>query len=721
MKGKYLTGLLLTLIVIVLTVFVASNGIGDKKIGSMKDINLGLDLAGGVSITYATVKEDPTDQEMDDTKYKLNQRISASGYTEGEVYREGNNRINVDIPNVSDPEKVLEELGQPGDLKFVDSEGVIAITGSDVKDAYSAKNPDGLGYVVVLELNAEGKDKFATATANNIGKPIYILYNGETIMQPTVSTAITEGTATISGMGTVEEANDLATYIRIGALPLELTELRSNVVGAKMGQDAISTSLFAAAVGLVLLFIFMIVYYRLPGFAASIALAFYAALVVVLINLFDLTLSLPGIAGMILSVGMAVDANVIIFARIKEELAAEKTLRASVRAGFRKATSSIVDGNVTTLISALVLYIMGTGPIKGFAQTLALGIIVSMFTALVVTRILLVCFVELGLNKKALFGVGQFTKVFDVLERRKMFFAISCAVILIGIIMLPVNGVKDGSILNYDIEFSGGTSTLVTTNEVLFDSIEELEERIQPIVKEVTGDASPQMNVVQGVEGQGQFVIKTLTLNTEKSVALRDALKEELQIGDDQIESESISATIGSEMRRDAIIAVIIASIGILIYIAIRFHDVRFGLAAVIALIHDVFVVFAVYTLFFIPINNSFIAAMLTIIGYSINDTIVVFDRIRENQKIMKRGDYKGVINGSISQTLSRSINTSLTTFVMVLVLNIFGVASIREFALPLMVGILSGTYSSIFIASPLWFMMKKKQEAKLNRSEANA
>ncbi len=719
MKGKSLIGLILTLVVIAASLTVAVTGLGENRTGSARDINLGLDLAGGVSITYTTVKEDPTEQEINDTIYKLNQRITQSGYTEGEVYREGDKRINVDIPNVSDPNKVLEELGKPGDLKFVDMEGVIAITGSDVKDANASKDPDGLGYIVILDLNEEGKQKFAEATTANVGLPIMIVYNGEVIMSPTVQTPITNGTANITGMTNIDEANDLATYIRIGALPLELQELRSNVVGAKMGQDAINTSVRAALFGIVLVFLFMIGIYRLPGLAASVALAFYAALVIILLSALNLTLTLPGIAGMILSVGMAVDANVIIFSRIKEEIGLGKTLKAAIKAGFRKATSAILDGNVTTLIAATVLYIMGTGPIRGFAQTLALGIVVSMFTALVITRILLNGLVGAGIKNKKLYGIGHEARIFDIIERKRLWFGISVIIIVLGFVFLPIHKGTDDQIMNYDIEFIGGTSTLVTTEEVIFDSLDSLQEGVQDLVVEATGDETPQMNIVRGVDGKGQFVIKTKALDTETGIKLREAFIDELDITAEDIESESISPTISTEMRRDAIIAVIVASIGILIYVTFRFHDFRFGLSAVIALLHDVLIVFTVYSVLYIPINNSFIAAMLTIVGYSINDTIVLFDRVRENQKSMRRGDYRGVINVSISQTISRSINTSLTTFIMVFVLNLLGVAAIKEFALPLMVGIVSGTYSSIFIASPLWYLFKKTEEAKIQKAHS--
>jgi SecD/SecF fusion protein len=357
---------------------------------------------------------------------------------------------------------------------------------------------------------------------------------------------------------------------------------------------------------------------------------------------------------------------------------------------------------------------MGTGTIRGFAQTLALGIVISMFTALVVTRFVLTSFVNMGISNKSMYGIAHESRVFDIIERKRFWFGVSIALIAIGLAFLPIHNETKDDMLNYDIEFVGGTSTLVTTGEVMFDTPESMQARLKDLVVKATGDVTPQMNIVKGVDGQGQFVIKTKAIDTQTGVVLREALTSELNIPNENIESKSISATISTEMRRDAIIAVVIASIGILIYVTFRFHDFRFGLAAVIALIHDVFIVFAVYSVLYIPVNNSFIAAMLTIVGYSINDTIILFDRVRENQKSMRRGDFKGVINKSVGQTFSRSINTSFTTFIMVFVLYLLGVQAIKEFALPLMIGIISGTYSSIFIASPLWYMFKKKEEAKM-------
>jgi SecD/SecF fusion protein len=713
MKGKSVIKLVLSLIVIAGAIYLAINGVGTNNTAGAEDIKLGLDLAGGVSVTYKTVIDDPTATEMSDTIYKLKKRTDQQGYIEADIYQEGSNRINVDIPGVEDANAVLEELGEPGSLEFIDEDGDIIVTGNDVLTATTFKDSSDLSspYKIQLELNDEGKEKFSQGTLENKNKIIYIVYNDEVVMSPTVNDQISNGIATISGFDSYEEADEIAAIIRIGALPLELEELRSNVVGATLGQDAINTSLLAGLLGLGFIFLFMIVIYRVPGLVATFALGLYASLMIICISIFNVTLTLPGIAGIILSIGMAVDANVIIFARVREELASGKTIKAAVKSGFEKATSAILDGNVTTLIASIVLYLMGTGTIKGFAITLGLGIIVSMFTALVVTRILLTSIVGIFGKNKTLYGVAHSGKTIQVVEKRRIWFAVSIIVIAVGIIMMPVNYVKDGSILNYDIEFAGGTSTIVSVDDdSAYDSYEALETDLKELVVTATGDETPQF---QNVKDVNQFIIKTYSLTQEQRLALQTALTEKYQIGTDSIEMETISATISSEMRRDAIIAVVIAAICILLYITFRFHDFRFGLSAVIALMHDILVVFTVYSVLGIAINNSFIAAMLTIVGYSINDTIVLFDRVRENQKSMKRGDFKGVVDLSISQTIGRSINTSLTTFVMVLMLYMLGVASIKEFALPLMVGILSGTYSSIFIASPLWFLFKKKEEAK--------
>lgn len=722
MKGKSYLGIILSILVIAGAIYLAMVGIGEKHTGSAKDISLGLDLEGGVSITYTTVKdannENPEATAVDDTVYKLQKRLDEKGYTEGEVYKEGADRITVAIPGVTDANKVLEELGQMGLLEFIDEAGVVLLTGADVENAIAQNTPTNVQspYNIGLELNEQGKQKFADATTANVGKVIYIYYNGVEIMHPSVEEPILDGNAQISRLNSMEEASAIASTIRIGALPLELEELSSNVVGAKMGQDAIKTSVKAGLIGILVVFLFMIFFYRLPGLVADITLAFYAGLMIIIISFGNITLTLPGIAGIILSIGMAVDANVIIFARIREELAQDKTLRASVKAGYKKAFSAIFDGNITTFIAALILFFMGTGPIRGFAMTLGLGIVVSMFTALIVSRIIMTSLVNIGFRNKVLYGLPKELRTIKVTEKIKNWFTISLIVIVVGCVMMVVNLATTGKVLIEDIEFAGGTSTVVSLPAgVSYDSYEALETDVKEMVITATGDETPQFQNVKGVD---QFIIKTTTLDTTQRIALEDALKAKYSIGTESIESQSISATISTEMKKDAIIAVLLATLFILVYVTFRFKDYRFGVSSVIALFHDIFIVIAVYAVFKINIDNAFIVAILTILGYSINDTIVVFDRIRENQKHMKRGDFHGVVNSSVTQTLSRSINTSLTTFLMILFLYIFGVQSIKDFALPLMVGIVSGTYSSIFVASPLWYLFKKKEESKIQKAQ---
>ena len=436
---------------------------------------------------------------------------------------------------------------------------------------------------------------------------------------------------------------------------------------------------------------------------------------VLLLNGFDITLTLPGIAGIILSIGMAVDANVIIFARIREEIATGKTVKSAMKIGFQKALSAIIDGNVTTLIAAAVLYFMGTGTVKGFAQTLALGIAVSMFTALFVTRMILNAFYAAGLKDEKFYGRAKEHKSIDFLGKKGLFFALSAVVIIGGFAAMGIYSSKTGNALNYSLEFKGGTSTNVTFNEDM--SIEELDEKVVPKIEEISKDANVQ---TQKVQGTNQVIFKTVTMEVEQRDELSSWLEEEFAVDPDTITTETISSTISSEMRANAVVSVLVSAVCMLIYVALRFKDVRFGASSVAALLHDVLVVLAFYAIARVSVGNTFIACMLTIVGYSINATIVIFDRIRENLKAGgSRAELKAVVNGSISQTLSRSIFTSLTTFVMVAVLYVMGVSSVKEFALPLMVGIACGTYSSVCLAGAFWYLLRTKL-AKKDKKEAN-
>lgn len=713
-NGNGFLRLVAVVVAIAVFAYIAVVGVGFEQTGSANDIKLGLDLAGGVSITYQTVESNPSATDMSDTIFKLRKRAQTYS-TEAEVYQEGTNRINVDIPDVSDANAVLEELGKPGSLSFRDPDGNEVLTGADVKSAEagirSASNSDSGKdeYVVNLVFTDEAAKTFGELTAANVGKVISIYYDGKAVSEPTVQEAITGGKCEISGQSSYEEAEILASTIRIGSLSLELEEIRSSVVGAKLGSDAIQSGLKAGAIGLAIIIIFMIAFYGIPGVAASLALILYVLWTIILLSGFDITLTLPGIAGIVLTIGMAVDANAIIFARIREELDTGKTVRLAIKDGFSKALSAILDGNITTLIAAAVLYLLGTGTVKGFATTLAMGTVLSMFTALTVTRFILYGFYYMGIQDPKLYrkskeGAKKFNM--DIISKKKVLFGIAGTVIAVGIIAMIVHGpVMGEGIFNYGHEFKGGTSTTITFDEKL--SLEEVQQDIVPIFEDVIGGADVQ---VQTVAGTNEVIFKTKTMTTEQRESLEDKLIEAKGIDRSAIQEETISATISSEMKRDAILAVCISAILMLIYITIRFRNVRVASSTVMALIHDVFVVLTCYALFRWTVGNTFIACMLTVVGYSVNDTIVVFDRMRENSRAMKRKEtLADAINKSISQVMVRCLSSSFTTLVMLVCLMIFGVSTIREFAIPLTVGIIAGFFSSVFLAGNMWHTLQKE------------
>jgi len=682
----------------------------------MGKIKLGLDLAGGVSITYQTVQQNPSDEDMADTIYKLQQRVQNYS-TEAEVYREGGNRINIDIPGVSDANAILDELGKPGSLLFVDPQGQTVLTGDQVATAKAGiiDNNGKSEYVVSLTFTDEGSKAFAEATAKLIGQRIAIIYDNVVYSNPTVQTAITGGNAQITGMTSYDEAKNLASTIRIGSLSLELEELRSNVVGAKLGQTAISTSMKAAVVGFVVLAAFMIGAFLLPGAASVIALALYIILEILLLSAFEITLTLPGIAGIILSIGMAVDANVIIFTRIKEEIALGKSVYESINSGFKKALSAIIDGNVTTLIAAAVLYVRGSGTVKGFAQTLALGIILSMFTALFVTKFILKAFYNVGLDDVKFYGKKPDRESINFVGMRKITLSVAAVVLIIGVIFAGVNKSQIGGFFNYGLDFKGGTSTNVTFNKDY--SLEEISKEIVPVVESVTGEAGTQ---TQKVQGTNQVIIKTRSLSLDEREKLNKALADKFGVDAEKITAESISGAVSSEMKKDAVVATVLATILMLIYIWIRFRDFSFAAGSILALLHDVFIVISCYAIFRWSVGSTFIACILTILGYSINATIVIFDRIRENKAILSKSTAKEeLINKSVTETLTRSIYSSLTTFITIFILFLMGVPSIREFALPIMVGIVAGTYSSVFLSSVFWYLLSNKFDKKIEEKKA--
>ena len=686
-KSNAIITLLVFLAVLAGVTFIDVKGIdGNGKVAA-SDITLGLDLAGGVSITYEVVgDEEPSATDLADTKRKLEERVYNYS-NEAQVYLEGNDRINVEIPGVTDANAILEELGNPGTLYFlaqkgsdgndnysqtivqdedgnaslayvlnrsideIVADGCVVLNGSDIKSAEAVPYQDSQtgntsSYCIDLLLNDEGRQKFADATtsAYQNGETIAIYYDGKVICAPTVNGALTDGRAQISGNYTYEDAEKLASLIRIGGLKLELNEIHSKVVGAQLGSDAIKTSLEAGAIGLAVIAVFMIGVYFLPGFVASLALLLYTALIVLLLNGFDITLTLPGIAGIILSIGMAVDANVIIFARIREELATGKTVKSSEKIGFDKALSAILDGNITTLIAALVLLIFGSGSIKGFAQTLILGIVLSMFTALFVTRWLLRAFYAIGFTSEKWYGVGKEHKALDFVGKRWIYFAISLVLIVGGFVMMGVNKAQTGNPLNLSLDFVGGTSMTVTFNEQ--KSLSELETDVIPEMEKIAGSAVQP----QPVQNSTDVVFKTNALDVTRRDAIEEMLLDKYGVENEQIVMETIGGTISKETTVKTFASVCVAMVCMLIYIAIRFKNISFGAGGVLALLHDVLVVLAFYAAAKVSVGSTFIACMLTLVGYSINATIVVYDRIRENRSQMGSGaDLKDVINRSSS------------------------------------------------------------------------
>ncbi len=726
-KRKAVINLIIFFLLLAGGIYMAIAGVGKNESGKTANVPLGLDLQGGLSVTYEIQDEKPTSDEIDATVDKLQRRVDAYS-SEGEVYQEGNDRITVEIPlntEKVDAHEVLDELGQPGQLLFLDSENYTiwqsnqtngtsdayeaVLTGSDIKNAQAGVDDSGTvkDYVVQLQFTDEGAQKFATATAANIGKPIYIIYDGAVASAPTVQSAITDGNAVINKISSYDEAESLASTIKIGALPLELKQIQYNIVGAKLGQKAVSTSLIAGAIGFALVCILMIALYRFPGVIASLALTGYVVLMLLILSIRHITLTLPGIAGIILSIGMAVDANVIIFTRIREEISAGSGVRAAVKAGFSKALSAILDGNITTLIATVVLMLLGSGSIKGFAVTLMLGIVLSMFTALYVTKMLLNSFLELGVQNPKMYGKAKEPRIHGYVKNFKICGVASLLVIITGLAFLGVNHSRIGKSLNYSLEFTGGTSTTATFAEDDVYTLERAESEVAPAIAEAVGIEAGTIQI-QTVEGNNQVIFKTSELTEEQSEKIDDMLKS--QFNATEVDNQSISSTISGEMKKDAIIAIAVSSVLMLLYIAFRFSDVKFGVSAVLALVHDVLVVFAAYSIGTLSVGNTFIACMLTIVGYSINATIIIFDRIRENMHTQNsKESLEELINRSIGQTFTRTIYTSLTTFIMVFVLFVMGVTSLKEFTFTLMLGIVCGAYSSVCITGPLWYTMKKK------------
>ncbi|MDR2355389.1 MAG: protein translocase subunit SecD [Clostridiales Family XIII bacterium] len=709
---KKFLALLVTIAIVFLWVITLTDfgGIGPL----MNRAKLGLDLSGGVYVVMEA-QTDASGQELSElmkqTQLVIENRINEMGLSEPVVTIEGENRIRVEIPGAEDPEAAIREIGKTAQLRFMLADGSLVLDGSMVKDAGVAYDQErGTGYVVTLEFDAAGTEAFAEGTkaayAGTItpvipgvgASAIAILLDDEIISAPNVNTPILNGSAQIEGNFSEDAAVMLARQIRAGALPVGLLEVNSSVQSASIGIDALRMSLIGGAVGVGLILLLMLAVYRIMGLAANIALLLYIPATFWILNLLGGVLTLPGIAGIILSIGMAVDANVIIFARIREEIQQGKTVRVAVSAGFRRAMGTIIDSQITTFIAAIVLYQLGTGPVRGFAFTLIIGILLSIFTAAAITQIYLLTAAESKLlGAKKFFGVREdneaaigLRRQFTFIGRRRLYYIVTLCILVVGLGTGLIRG------FNFGIDFTGGTMMQIEMKERAdLDAVNEI----------LHANGVTNAEIIHAGANNSQIIIRTTdSLENEERAALLDALLPAFNLDDSAVLTfEQFGPSIGDLLKRNAVRAVIFASIGMLIYIIIRF-EWKFGVASLVGVFHDVLILIAFYGLFHVPINNPFIAGVLTVVGYSINDTIVIFDRIRENLKLMRRSKLEPLIDLSINRTVFRSVMTALTTVLAIVPLFIFGGEVIRQFTMPLIVGIAAGAASSIFICSPIYY-----------------
>ena len=719
MNLKFKRGLaLLVIIVLVFGWFVTLFGIGD--VDSVKDaLKYGLDINGGVYVVMEA-QTDATGEEledlMDQTRAVLDNRVNQMGVAESSVTIEGDKRLRVEIPGVNNADEAIEAIGKTAKLTFILADGTVVVDGSNVKDAQIAT--DGSNYKILLEFDSEGASLFEEGTRKAFNKEVTptidgmasneigIVLDNEIITHPGVRDGvISGGNCEITGNYSKEEASTTAALIRGGALPVELVEIQSSVQTATIGTDALDKSIVAGAIGLALVFVLMLVFYGMMGLVADIALLLYVVLFLWSMAGMGVVLTLPGIAALILSIGMAVDANVIIFARIKEEIMAGKSIRVAVDSGFKNALTTVLDAQITTLIAAVVLYEVGTTSVKGFALTLIIGIVFSIFTAVVITQLFIsLLALSKKFSKNKYFGVNEdgspkqmLNKTFSFIKHRKVYYIISVSIIVIGLLFMIIGG------MNYGIDFTGGTNIQVEMGKQV--DIDE--------VKDTLKDYELEPTIIYAGEGNTQIVIKTIKSleNAERSEIIETLGDKYGVTQDDVLASEQFGPSVGDELKANALKAVIIAAIGMLIYIVIRFKSWKYGFSAVVGVVHDVLMVIAFYAIFGFTVNNPFIAAILTLVGYSINDTIVIFDRIRENKRIHNKDNNETNIDRSLNQTLNRTIMTSLTTLVVMIPLCIMVSASIREFVIPLMIGVVVGCLSSIFVCSPIYFELCRNEE----------
>ena len=706
-KAKSIAILAGVLVVALLGSLVAVYGIPGLGVNPVaQSISLGLDLRGGVYAVY--VAQDPEQENFEgllqSTISVLRNRLTAQGFTEATVTRQGTDRIRVEIPDVSDPQEILNIIGTPAHLQFLDEEGNVVLEGDQIKTAHAAYEGSSTVPVVAFELTSQGAADFAQATADNIGRVIYIELDGQLISAPVVEESITGGQGYISGMTDVEQAQELAMLILSGALPLEITQDEVSAISATLGVEALQTSLLAGIIGLGLVMLFMAACYRVPGLVADLALWVYVLIVVYALSVAKVQLTLPGIAGILLGIGMAVDANVIIFERFREELHQGCRLEVAVRRGFKNAITAVIDSNVTTIIAALVLMYFGTGSIKGFAITLFIGVVASMFTAVFVSRWLLTCAVSLSGGH----NLAPYTRPYRErpadgrFAKHTRLFAGLSAIVLAAAVVLTCCGAG----MNLGIEFTGGS--LLTYEIGQPYQMADVESALQEL-------GISEYQLAKAGDGQDptqlQIRLKLRDDSDQLHMQLEDSLKAIYPECSYQ-DLTYVGPVSGQDLIDNAVKSLLIAFACMLAYIAWRFTLLS-GLAALAALLHDVLIMCAFMAFFrgLFQVNSSFIAALLTIVGYSINNTIVIFDRIRELNKFPLHANQSRLttVDLAVSSTLSHTLNTTITTLLPLICLLVLGVSSIQEFAFPLLVGMLAGTYSSVLLSGQFWAWLTDK------------
>lgn len=719
MKNKK-THIWIALGIIAVFLFIAFFGCG-SDIKGIRDMRFGIDIKGGVEAVFEPVgiTKKPTPQELEAARNIMEGRLDAKNILDREVTVEKQEgRILVRFPWKSDekdfdPQQAIAELGETAKLTFRDENNKVLVEGQDVSSSSVVQSRDTRAYEVELHFNKNGTEKFAKATQDNLGRNIGIYMDDTLISNPVVQQKIEGGEAVINGMASRDEAQALSDKINAGALPFSMKTSNYNTISPTLGGRALTSMVAAAVTAMVLVCLFMSFYYKLPGILSCITLLFQMSLQVLAISVPQYTITLPGIAGLILSAGMAVDANIIISERISEELMHGLSVKAAVKKGYQRAFSSVLDGNLTTAAVAVILMIFGSGTMLSFGYTLLIGVVINLFAGVWMSRTMLTSVVQYEFFKRpSMFRRKKEKKILDFSGKRKWIFLFTACVLLTGTILSSVNGMK------LDTQFTGGVILKYTCSgkadtEKLREDVEAVLDR--PANIQITEDpASGQQKLAVTLAGN-----KGISPEEQQEVtkALNGEEGQEYKLS----ETYAVEPYIGAKALKNSIIAIVLSALFIVIYIRIRFSvmsGLAAGITAVAALLHDILIVVFVFGVCRIPVNDAFVAVTLTIIGYSINDTIVLYDRIRENRKNSKKEETLAkLVDRSITETLGRSVNTAFTVVACVFIIYLFSVfyhiESIQVFSLPLLAGMISGCYSSVCIAGPLWVCWEEHKQKK--------